>query len=199
MQLEAYKRLAGEHPAMYQRIETRSDLQSILTQWQRTDTEEHPVGLVTWMEGAEGVRKPAELEDWYLRGVRIIGPAWAGTRFCGGTHEPGPLTKDGFALLERMAEFRLTLDLSHMDEKAALQALDFYPGGIIASHANAMALLRGTNSNRHLTDRVIQGLVERGGVIGIVAANNFLKPDWNEAGGRNSVSMENFVAPIDYI
>src|SRR4030043_380024 len=72
MQLDAYARLVDEHPAMYRRIETRSDLQSILDHWQRTDTEEHPVGLVTLMEGAEGVRKPAELEHWYQRGVRII-------------------------------------------------------------------------------------------------------------------------------
>ena len=162
------------------------DLQSILAHWQRTDTEEHPVGLVILMEGAEGVREPAELEDWYRRGVRIIGPAWAGTRFCGGTHEPGGLTKEGYALLERMAEFHLTLDISHMDEKAALQALDSYPGAIIASHANALALLKGTNSNRHLTDRVLQGLLERDGVIGIVPANSFLRPDWQETGGRSS-------------
>src|SRR4030067_664552 len=74
MQLDAYARLVDEHPAMYRRIETRSDLQSILDHWQRTDTEEHPVGLVTLMEGAEGVREPAELEDWDRRGVRILGP-----------------------------------------------------------------------------------------------------------------------------
>ncbi len=199
LQLDAYARLEDEHPTLYQRIETRADLQTILAHWQRTDTEEHPVGLVTLMEGAEGVREPAEVEEWYRRGVRIIGPAWAGTRFCGGTREPGPLTKEGFALLERMAEVHLTLDLSHMDEEAALQALDEYPGAIIASHANALALLKGSSSNRHLTNRVIQGLLERGGVIGIVAANSFLQPDWNEAGGRDSVSLESFVAQMDYI
>ncbi|OGO63715.1 MAG: hypothetical protein A2030_10975, partial [Chloroflexi bacterium RBG_19FT_COMBO_50_10] len=199
MQLDAYDRLVDEHPEMYQKIETRSDLQSILTQWQRIDTEEHPVGLVTLMEGAEGVREPAELENWYQRGVRIIGPAWAGTRFCGGTREPGPLTKEGFALLERMAEFHLTLDLSHMDEQAALQALDTYPGAIIASHANALALLKESGSNRHLTDRVIQGLLERGGVIGIVPANGFLRPNWKEAGGRSSVTLDYFVAQMDYV
>jgi membrane dipeptidase len=198
-QLDAYNRLVDEHPVQFQMIASRSDLRSILAHWQRTDTEEHPVGLVTLMEGAEGVREPDELEDWYQRGVRIIGPAWAGTRFCGGTLEPGPLTKEGFALLERMAEFNLTLDLSHMDEKAALQALDAYPGAIIASHANALALLEQTNSNRHLTDRVIQGLVERGGVIGMVAANSFLRPDWEEVGGRSSVTLDYFVAHIDYI
>jgi membrane dipeptidase len=199
MQLEAYDRLVGEHPEMYHKISTLSDLQSVQAHWQRTDTNEHPVGLVILMEGAEGVRDPAELEDWYLRGVRIIGPAWAGTRFCGGTREPGGLTSDGYALLDRMAEFGFTLDLSHMDEKAALQALDTYPGAVIASHANAMALLKNTSSNRHLSDRVIQGLIERGGVIGIVPANAFLQPTWSETGGRSSVSLETVAAHMDYI
>jgi membrane dipeptidase len=199
MQVDAYDRLFDEHPAMFQKIETRTDLQSVLTHWQRTDTEEHPVGLVRLMEGAEGVRESAEVEDWYQRGVRIIGLAWAGTRFCGGTREPGPLTKEGFELLGHMAEFHLTLDLSHMDEKAALQALDNYPDAVIASHANAQALLKESSDNRHLTDRVIQGLLDRGGVIGIVPANSFLRPDWNEVGGRSSVSLDTFVAQMDYI
>jgi membrane dipeptidase len=198
-QLDAYDRLMDEPPNMFQKVEKQADLAAICSHWQRTDTEEHPVGLVILMEGAEGVRQPAELEDWYLRGVRIIGPAWAGTRFCGGTREPGGLTKEGYALLERMAEYKLTLDLSHMDEKAALQALEAYSGAIIASHANALALLKESGSNRHLSDRVIQGLIERDGVIGIVPSNSFLRPGWKDAGGRGSVNLEAYVAHIDYI
>ncbi|MFZ2095823.1 MAG: membrane dipeptidase [Anaerolineales bacterium] len=198
-QLEAYDRLVGEHPEMFQKIERRGDLESILAHWQGKDTDEHPVGLVVLMEGAEGVREPAELEDWYQRGVRIIGPAWVGTRFCGGTGEPGGLTKEGYALLECMAEFHLTLDLSHMDEKAALESLDTYQGPIIASHANALALLKESNSNRHLTDRVIEGLLERGGTIGIVPSNGFLRPGWREAGGRDIVTLDSYIAQIDYV
>jgi len=139
------------------------------------------------------------MEDWYQRGVRIIGPAWAGTRFCGGTHEPGPLTPEGYALLEHMAEFNLTLDISHMDEKAALQALDFYSGPVIASHANALSMVKGSDSNRHLTDRLIQGVVERGGTIGVVPSNGFLRPGWKEIGGRASVTLDYVVAQLDYI
>jgi membrane dipeptidase len=198
-QLDAYTRLTDEHPSMFQVIKKKGDLQSILAHWKRDDTQEHPVGLVILMEGAEGVREPAELGNWYQRGVRIIGPAWAGTRFCGGTHEPGPLTKAGFALLDRMAEFRFTLDLSHMDEKAALQAMDAYPGPVIASHANALELLKESSSNRHLTNREILGLLERGGTIGIVPSNGFLKPDWNETGGRAGVTLDYVTAQIDYI
>jgi membrane dipeptidase len=199
IQLDAYQRLVDEHPAQFQIIQSQSGIKTTLAHWQRTDTDEHPVGLVILMEGAEGVREPGELEDWYQRGVRIIGPAWAGTRFCGGTQEPGGLTREGFALLERMAEFQLTLDISHMDEKAALQALDTYSGAVIASHANALALLKDTNSNRHLTDRVLEGLLERDGMIGVVPANGFLKPDWRETGGRSGVTLEDYVAQIDYM
>jgi membrane dipeptidase len=198
-QLDAYDRLTGEHPDLFRKIEKLADLQAVMQHWEGEDTRKHPVGLVVLMEGAEGVRQPAELEEWYQRGVRIIGPAWARTRFCGGTREPGGLTKEGFELLNRMAEFGLTLDLSHMDEEASLQALDSYRGPIIASHANALALLKGSDSNRHLTDRVIQGLLERDGVIGIVPANSFLRPGWGDSGGRASVTLGDMIAQIDYI
>ena len=134
-----------------------------------------------------------------FRSVRIIGTAWAGTRFCGGTREPGPLTREGFQLLEQMASFGLTLDLSHMDRQAALQALDFYPAGIIASHSNALALLKGEDSNRHLKDDVIRLLIQRNGVIGIVPANPFLNPDWRAGAPRSSVTLAHVVAQIDYI
>ena len=85
------------------------------------------------MEGAEGIQEPAEVESWYEWGVRLIGPAWAGNRYCGGTGEPGPLTRAGYELLERMSEFNFILDISHMDHQSARQALDFYQGQVIAS------------------------------------------------------------------
>lgn len=198
-QLDAYHRLAGEHPDMFRLLQTRADLQAVLEHWQRGDTDEHPVGLVVLMENAEGVRHPAELEEWWAGGVRIIGPAWSGTRYCGGTREPGPLTADGRLLLKRMAELGFMLDLSHMDAQAALQALDSYPRQVIASHGNALALLPGSDSNRHLPDEVLRSLIERGGVIGVVPANGFLKLDWRNRGGREAVSVDLLVAQIDYI
>lgn len=218
-QLELYHRLVDQHHDRFRLVETRSDLESILTAWQNTSAPEeeegkdqpantgkaseepagHPVGLVMLMEGAEGVRSPAELEQWYQGGLRLIGPAWAGTRFCGGTREPGPLTQEGYALLESMAQYGFTLDLSHMDEKAALQALDSYPGPIVATHANALALLKGSDSNRHLSDRVLQGLLERDGMTGVVAYNAFLRAGWKRGDRRDLVSLRQVAAQIDYI
>jgi membrane dipeptidase len=155
------------------------------------------------MEGAEGVRAPAELDEWWDLGVRLIGPAWAGNRFCGGTREPGPLTKRGFALLEAMVGPRdgraFGLDLSHMDEAAVRQALDSYPGPVFASHANAYALLKGVASNRFLSDAVIRDLTAREGVIGIVPYAGFLVPGWQRGDRRELITLAQMVAQIDHI
>jgi membrane dipeptidase len=222
-QLDQYHRLVDEHPDHFRLVETLGDLDAVLTAWRNkpatTESDEldrrldegaasdepagkpagNPVGLVVLMEGAEGVRSPAELEDWYAGGLRLIGPAWAGTRFCGGTREPGPLTAEGYALLEGMAQLDFILDLSHMDEKAALQALDSYPGTVVATHANALALLKGSDSNRHLSDRVLQNLLDRDGMTGIVAYNGFLQTGWKRGDRRDLVSLQQVAAQIDYV
>ena len=215
-QVDVYQRLVEDHPGYFRLIETLPQLAGHLLDWEqpgdaveepdqpkdgsdRSAPDGRPVGLVILMEGAEGVRAPGELEEWWQMGVRLIGPAWVGTRFCGGTHEPGPLTQEGYALLEAMASFGFTLDISHMDEKAVLQALDFYPGAIIASHANALSLLKGSESNRHLSDRVIQGLLERDGVIGILPVNRFLQVGWKNGDPRQLVSIQKVIAQIDTV
>jgi membrane dipeptidase len=204
-QLDTYHQLINDHPDKFKLVSNRAELESLLELWvtaQRDTplrTNDPPVGLLILMENAEGIRSPAELDLWWDRGIRIIGPAWAGTRYCGGTREPGPLTAAGYALLEGMAELGFILDLSHMDEEAVLQALNAYPGRIIASHANAQALLKGLDSNRHLTDRMLYGLLARDAVIGVVPANGFLLPGWKEQGGRETVTLEHVVAQIDYV
>jgi membrane dipeptidase len=198
-QLDAYHRLLEQHSDKFRLLLTRADLEEVLTHWQSEQDGAHPVGLTVLMEGGEAVREMGELEMWWQRGVRIIGPAWAGTRFCGGTREPGALTKEGFALLEGMAGLGFILDISHMDQSAVLQALDTYSGTLVASHSNAAAALKNNSSNRHLSDRVIQGLIERDGVIGIVPFNGFLDSDWRPSDSRQGVTLHHVITQIDHI
>lgn len=198
VQLDLYHRLCEEHPDKFHLILNRSDLDFVMEAW-KTAPDSAPVGLVILMEGAEGVRSPHELPMWWGKGLRLLGLAWAGTRFCGGTGEPGGLTPAGHDLLRGMADLNLTLDVSHMDERAVLEALDVYPGPFMASHANAKALLKNSTSNRHLTDRVIRGLIEREATIGIIPFNCFLKTDWKIGDDRSQASLDDVVAQIDHI
>jgi membrane dipeptidase len=201
-QLDLYHKLVDEHPDQFRLVLTKADLQETISAWQnlQEEADTYPsVGLVILIEAAEGVRSVDHLPEWVEGGVRLIGPAWAATRYCGGTREPGPLTKEGYRLLDGMAEQGLVLDLSHMDEQAALQSLGHYPGKIVATHANAKALLPNLESNRFLSDRLIEGLVERDGVIGVVPYNLFLDENWAKGMRRELVSIKAVADQIDHI
>lgn len=199
-QVDAYYKLVDTHPDKFTLIQTKTDLAQVVANWENATKDQEPaIGLTLSMEAAEGIRDPAELELWWELGVRLIGPAWVGTRFCGGTKEPGPLTKEGYALLDSMADHGFTLDISHMDEEAVLQSLDHFPDQIIASHSNPIGMLKGTDSNRFLSDRVIEGLLEREAVIGIVFYNLFLNPESQIGSPRHMAPIDSIADHIDYI
>jgi membrane dipeptidase len=200
-QLHLYRQLADSKPDHFRLILNTKDLRHHMDEWGSPEKKDHPVGLLPLMEGADAIRSPAELEEWYSLGLRLIGLAWAGTRYAGGTREPGPLTEEGRRLLKAMASFNFTLDLSHMDEQSALEALDLYEGPLAASHANCLALLPNFPTNRHLSDRVMRGLIERDGVIGIIPVNSFLKSGWSlsRGGRRDEVTLDVVAAHLDHV
>jgi membrane dipeptidase len=202
-QIDVYRKLADTQPDKFRLISSKEELDSVIEHWSQPvpEGDGHPVGLVYLMEGADGIRSPHELSEWYELGLRIIGLAWAGTRYCGGTGEPGPLTDEGRRLISAMADYNFILDLSHMDEAAALESLDRYEGPVMATHSNCAALMPGSGTNRHLSDRAIRGLIERDSVIGLIPFNTFLKVGWLRKNGsrREEVSLDAFVAHIDHV
>jgi membrane dipeptidase len=197
-QLDIYHDWEDRHPDAFRLIGNQAGLADLVGHW-KEDGPTHPVGLVPLMEGAEALHSPGELAGWWQAGLRIIGLAWAGTRFCGGTREPGPLTAEGRALLDGMADLGFTLDLSHMDELSARQALDRYPGPIIASHANAAAVALHYEGNRQLPDAVIKGIIARQGVIGVIPYCRFLDYSWKKGDRRDPITLQTLAVHIDHI
>ena len=202
-QIFLYRKLSDSYPDKFRLISSRSELDSVIEHWSRPvqNGDGHPVGLIYLMEGAEGIRSPHELAEWYEMGLRLIGLAWAGTRYSGGTGDPGGLTDDGIKLLSAMMDYNFILDLSHMDEAAALESLDHYGGPIMATHSNCAALMKGADTNRHITDRVLRGLIERDGVNGLLPLNSFLKTGWVRKSGsrREEVPLDTLIAHIDHV
>ena len=202
-QIQVYRKLADSNPDKFRLISSTKELDSVIEHWTKPTQNDagHPVGLIYLMEGADGIRSPHELSEWWEMGLRLIGLAWAGTRYCGGTGEPGPLTAEGRKLISAMADYNFILDLSHMDEAAALESLDRYEGPVMATHSNCAALMQGAETNRHLPDHVIHGLIERDGVIGLLPLNTFLKVGWLRKNGsrREEVPLDVLIAHIDHI
>lgn len=155
------------------------------------------IGFVLLMEGADPIRSPAEVKDWYQRGIRIIGPAWRKTRFSGGTGEPGPLSPEGRSLMQEMEALGLILDTSHLAELSFFEALDLFHGAVIASHANSRMY---TPTDRQLSDEMINKIVSRNGVIGTVLYNAFLDPSWVQRGKiKSEVTLATVLRHIQHV
>jgi len=178
LQLDYYRRLADEHEWVVL-LNSNADLEAVLTSWK---TDQPRLGLFVVMEGAEPLREPGEIGWWVERGLRGVGLAWAmGTRYAGGNAAPGSLTDEGRKLLAVMADYNLLLDLSHLWEEAAYEALDRYPGPVVATHANPRAF---ADSPRQLPDALIRRIADRDGVIGVVPFNAMLDKAWRNGDAR---------------
>ncbi len=195
-QLDYYQRILDEDDRLHL-IETESDLDMVLETW----GDDQPItgrkqGLVLAIEGADPILEPQQFEAWYELGVRSLGPAWMNTRYSGGTGCPGPLTREGFELLEVMMDLNAILDLSHMADQAFFEAVDRYEGPIIASHSNPRQFC---NSDRHLSDPMIRRLAERDGVMGIVPYNPFLDDTWRPTDGKQTMLITRVADVIDHV
>jgi membrane dipeptidase len=195
-QLDVYQRLADENDRI-KLVRTQSELAAVLKTWEDgVPFEAHRLGIVLLMESADPILEPKAFEEWYERGIRIVGPAWSETRYSGGTKRPGPLTPLGRELLEVMESFNAILDVSHMAEEAYFEALERYGGHIIASHSNPR---RFRDSDRHLSDDMIRRLAERDGVMGVVPFNAFLSNDWTRTDPKSSIPISTVIAVIDHV
>ncbi len=128
------------------------------------------------MEGADPIIEPHHLSFWAGRGVVAISLSWAvESRYAGGNSTSVGLSDLGRELLAEMARLNITLDLSHLSQRATYDALDNTDVRVCATHSNCRSLLGEKNNpawQRHLDDDTIRTIAGRGGVIGL----NLFKP-----------------------
>jgi membrane dipeptidase len=130
-----------------------------------------PQSAILLLEGADPLRSPADVAEWFGLGLRIVGLAWRQTRLAGGTGAPGPLTAEGRALVPELDRFGIIHDASHLAEESFWQLLELSGGPVIASHSNCRAIVP---TDRQLSDEMIRAIAGRGGVIGINFYDKFL-------------------------
>ena len=204
--LNFYEKLQDANPEMFRLIQTSGEVRDMVRTWMdhpaSYPTETNPTGIVRLLEGAEGLRSFEDLDDYWERGLRIIGPVWAGGRWCAGTLStvPDVLSDEGKTLLQKMEQIGYILDISHMKNHSAMEALEMYQGAVIASHANCFDLIPNLPYERHLKDETIQMLVDHDGVMGVIGFNAFLNADWEKRElPRSVVTLDTLADHIDHI
>ena len=157
-----------------------------------------PLGFILSMEGADPIVHPDQAESWWEDGLRVVSLSHYGrSAYAYGTATPGGLTERGKPLLRAMEEVGMILDLTHLADRAFWEALDAFPGTVLASHNNCRTLVPG---GRQFTDEQIQAIVERNGVIGVALDAWMLYPDWVKGQTPNTVvSLEAVADHIDHI
>lgn len=201
-QLDYYHRIVDENRSL-RLVGDRAQLQEVIDQQNYAfdpEVDAPPLlGIVPMMEGADPVRDPSELEEWWERGLRIIAPAWDDSRYAKGAWRKSAdgFSKAGHALMEVMADLGFILDVTHLNETATFQALERYAGTLIASHSNSRRLAPHVDE-RNLSDAQVRLLGERGGVIGIALYNRFLKKNHVKGERKELVSLDVVAAHIDH-
>jgi membrane dipeptidase len=142
---------------------------------------------VVHLEGAEAIDPGLEaLPLWYAAGLRSVGPVWSrenafahGVPFISpSSPDVGPgLTGAGRALAAACAELGILVDVSHLNEAGFWDLAGLELGPLVASHSAAHALCP---ASRNLLDRQLDAIGQTGGLVGIVFATAFLRPDFGD-------------------
>ena len=143
------------------------------------------------MEGAEAIDPDLEaLHAYHAMGLRSLGPVWSRpTAFGHGvpfvypsSPDTGPgLTDAGKRLVRECNQLGIMIDLSHLNEKGFDDVARLSDAPLVATHSNAWSV---TPSSRNLTDRQLDMIRERKGMVGLNFATIFLRED-----GRQSPDM----------
>ena len=113
---------------------------------------------------------------------------------CGcGEHTDTGLSPFGTQVIDRMNELRMLVDLSHVGDRTAAEAIELadFP---VFSHANARSLC---NNVRNKPDEQMKAIAAKDGIIGINAYPSFVKRTKTELGERPN--LDDLLDHIDYL
>jgi membrane dipeptidase len=136
------------------------------------------------LEGAEAIDPGFRtLDTLQAAGLVSLGPVWSRPtafghgvpfRFPSGPDTGPGLTDLGRELVRQCDERRIMLDLSHITEAGFDDVAALSDRPLVATHSNAHALVPHA---RNLTDRQLDAIRERDGMVGLNLATAFLRED----------------------
>ena len=161
------------------------------------------LAAVLHIEGAEAIDPDFHnLDVLHQAGLRSLGPVWSRPNAFGhgvpfrfpSTPDTGPgLTDLGKELVRRCNGLGILIDLSHITEAGFWDVAELSDAPLVASHSNAYAVCQHA---RNLTDRQLDAIRERGGLVGLNYATAFLRPD----GRMNAdTSFETMLRHVDHM
>ncbi len=169
----------------------------------RQAMEDQVFAAVLHMEGCEAIDINLDaLETFYAAGLRSLGPVWSRHNLFGHgvpfaypmDPDTGPgLTQAGVALVKACDRLGILIDLAHITEQGFWDVAKASTKPLVASHSNAHAL---TPVARNLTDKQLDAIRERRGLVGLNYATTMLRPDGLE---NADTPLSDMVRHLDHL
>lgn len=161
------------------------------------------LATVMHIEGAEAIDTDFyALEVLYEAGLRSIGPVWSRANAFGhgvpfrfpSSPDLGPgLTDAGKELVRLCNQKKILVDLSHLNEQGFWDVAATSTAPLVATHSNVHALCP---SSRNLTDRQLDAIAERDGLVGLNFATCFIRED---GAMRADTGLDLMARHLDYL
>jgi microsomal dipeptidase-like Zn-dependent dipeptidase len=150
----------------------------------------------------------AQLDEWYQRGVRILGYTHAGHNDWSDSSRPSKALNDpleehhglsdlGKKGIARLNDLGMLIDVSQLTTPALKQVLSLTRAPVVATHSGIRAIVDAT---RNLSDEELELIRKNGGVVQVVAFGNYLRPAPAAEGGPPAApaTVAQFVDSIVY-
>ncbi len=152
--------------------------------------------VIKGLEGLRNVPDIKTLEVLYNMGIRHASLTWNEENHLAtgvkGNSDRG-LTDLGKEFIKYMNDHNMIIDVSHLNEKSFYEVLQEQPKILIASHSNAYAL---SDHMRNLKDEQLVALRDAGGMVGCVAARNFVSKNKDEQNINGLVKQIKYLVSI---
>ncbi len=131
------------------------------------------IGIILGIEGLKNLKDIKHLNELYNLGVRHASLTWneANKYAHGLDNNTRGLTKKGFELIKEMERLGMIIDLAHTNKYTFSDIMENTTKPVIISHGNTKALC---DHRRNYTDKQLQQIKDKNGVIGICAIPPFV-------------------------
>ncbi len=164
----AWNSFIAAHPEWLVRIDQAGDLDTVLGSGH--------VGVLIGLQDSDHFRRPEDVDLFHSLGQRVSQLTYNSRNLIGnGSTErvDGGVSDFGAAIIARMNQVGMAVDVSHSGDRTTLDALDLSKRAVLFTHSNCRALNPG--HPRCKTDEAIRKMAAQGGVMGITAVRMFVK------------------------
>lgn len=150
------------------------------------------IGVVISFHFADCFRELDDVDFFHRLGLRNATIVIRGSNFIGTPHHEryqSGLTQFGQALVERMNQVGVAVDISHANEQTGLDVLEAATKPVFVSHANAFAL---SPHEKNKSDEIIRKIAAGGGVLAVQPASQLVYP-------TEPVHLGHFVDLVEHV